>query len=260
MWRETTKVCVPEQTELQSQWAWTEGSGKTSSIDTPKRERVKIKQGTISGSISGTTGMLKHIEHRTGSDNTRGAINKQQANKQQGPQQWHYYYRWKLQVDKNLCIMIQTEKVFFFGVVFWSDTHLHLKNTGIQAVAVKGNQTAFQEFANFGSSALAPWRDNFSRNFSISQEERANEGIFRKCYHPELALPGWSAVDAACTAGGGGGLESTETCVGWGFVGLPRHVYHRQLPHKDRFLIDLNRLGLEGSVWLRNCLKFRQVS
>lgn len=38
--------------------------------------------------------------------------------------------------------------------------------------------------------------------------------------------------------------------------GSSRHVYHRQVPHKDRFLIDLSGPGLEGSVWLPNCLKF----
>lgn len=65
-------------------------------------------------------------------------------------------------------------------------------------------------------------------------------------------------MDAACTAGreargGGGGLWAhyTGTCVE---VGV--HVYQRQVPHKDRFLIDLSGPGLEGSVWLPNCLKF----
>lgn len=49
----------------------------------------------------------------------------------------------------------------------------------------------------------------------------------------------------------------TGTCVGWG---SSRHVYHRQVPHKDRFLIDLSGLGLEGSVWLPNCLKFGEYA
>lgn len=64
-------------------------------------------------------------------------------------------------------------------------------------------------------------------------------------------------VDAACTAGrearGGCGRIIQGPVLRWGSSG---HVYHRQVPHKDRFLIDLSGPGLEGSVWLPNCLKF----
>lgn len=66
-------------------------------------------------------------------------------------------------------------------------------------------------------------------------------------------------MDAACTAGHGGsrGCGRRGTCgVGWGHEGVSRHVYDRQVPHKERFHIALGGLGSEGSVWLPNCLKF----
>lgn len=106
----------------------------------------------------------------------------------------------------------------FFWRGFQSDTHLDLKTFRIQAVEEQGKTKLRSESVQ--TLLVHHWFPDGSLFFrAISQFCKRKEpmkGFSCKCYHPALALLKWGAVDAACTAGGGGELRAQRPVVGGG--------------------------------------------